>query len=88
MTCPVCDSETHVYDSRTKLDSVYRRRKCLSCDYKFTTIEIDRDFYENLIDLKDKFLCELNSDFQRVVDDAMERVRTGIKGVYGLQNGG
>lgn len=88
MKCPVCDGDTFVYDSRPKQDSTNRRRKCLYCDYKFTTIEIDRDFYENLIDLKDKFLCELNNEFQKVVDDAMERVRTGIKGVYGLQNGG
>lgn len=46
MTCPVCGGDTKVIDSRPSEDSVQRRRKCLECDYRFNTIEIDMDLYK------------------------------------------
>lgn len=40
MHCPFCLSEnTKVADSRTSRDVVKRRRECLSCKERFTTIE-------------------------------------------------
>jgi transcriptional regulator NrdR family protein len=48
MTCPVCGGDTKVIDSRPSEDSVQRRRKCLECDHRFNTIEIDKDFYDNI----------------------------------------
>jgi len=40
MLCPNCQkSETAVVDSRDDNKTVWRRRKCLSCDARFTTYE-------------------------------------------------
>jgi len=36
MKCPACDSATHVLETR----ETRRRRRCLTCDHRFTTIEV------------------------------------------------
>ena len=46
MTCPVCGGKTTVVDSRPSEDSVWRRRECQECSYRFNTIEIDMDLYK------------------------------------------
>jgi transcriptional repressor NrdR len=48
MTCPYCAGFTKVIDSRPDEDSVYRRRECLSCKKRFSTIEIDWQIYVNI----------------------------------------
>lgn len=43
MECPNCGSlKSKVLDVRTVLSRRRRRRKCLSCDVRFTTYEITR----------------------------------------------
>ena len=49
MTCPQCCSKTKIWDSRMQDDAKRRRHKCLSCGYRFTTIEIDEDLYERMV---------------------------------------
>jgi transcriptional regulator NrdR family protein len=39
MICPICKSGTLVVDSRSDNENVYRRRRCRSCDHRFTTTE-------------------------------------------------
>jgi transcriptional regulator NrdR family protein len=40
MTCPVCKKKTKVVDSREMISgSVWRRRECLCCGYRFNTME-------------------------------------------------
>lgn len=39
MRCQQCGKETEVIDSRPSPTSIRRRRRCLSCDYRFTTRE-------------------------------------------------
>lgn len=41
-TCPECHGDTGVYDSRPYENGakIWRRRKCSTCGYRFTTIEI------------------------------------------------
>lgn len=47
MTCPICGEKTKVVDSRCDDgETVYRRRECKSCHYRFTTEEVE-------VDLKD-----------------------------------
>ena len=46
MTCPVCGADTKVIDSRPIEDGTRRRRQCLECDHRFTTVEIDVDYYD------------------------------------------
>ena len=48
MNCPKCYGETHVVDSRPNEDSVRRRRECVECKHRFSTVEIDADYYEAL----------------------------------------
>lgn len=52
MTCPICSGKTIVTNTRDKTDSLERRRLCLSCGYRFRTVEIDKDFYERMVKLK------------------------------------
>jgi len=52
MTCPSCGEDTIVVDSRPNEDSTYRRRECVSCFHRFSTIEIDADLYRKLVEMK------------------------------------
>lgn len=46
MNCPVCDGATKVTNSRPNPDTIRRRRVCLECGYRFTTIEMDEDMHK------------------------------------------
>lgn len=45
MTCPMCGGDTKIVDSRKNIDNVVRYRKCRECSYRFSTIEVDEDYY-------------------------------------------
>lgn len=59
MLCPRCDGGTKVIDSREQSISkgrgnkpipiVARTRKCLTCDYRFFSVEIPRIEYAKII---------------------------------------
>ena len=46
MDCPICGGGTVVSDSRRGADFVNRKRKCLDCEYRFGTIEIETDMLQ------------------------------------------
>ena len=55
MICPECNSnESLVINSRrkekdgTKIDQIRRRRKCGSCEFTFTTLEITAEEFKRL----------------------------------------
>lgn len=50
MDCPFCCGATKVIDSRRETEGVRRRRECLDCGYRFTTMEFDYDLYKHLAD--------------------------------------
>lgn len=54
MTCPVCGEKTKVIESQADVDSIERRRECLACSFRFTTVEIDRDLYKRMVKYDDK----------------------------------
>lgn len=39
MRCPLCGKRTHVIDSRIRTYGLRRRRECVSCFARFTTVE-------------------------------------------------
>lgn len=42
LTCPICGEKTKVVNSRCDDgETVYRRRECKNCHYRFTTEEVD-----------------------------------------------
>lgn len=50
MNCPVCGGAVTVIDTARDCESIYRRRKCKTCDHVFYTTESelktsDRDFH-------------------------------------------
>ena len=50
MKCPECDYKTSVVDSRRVEDTVFRRRLCTRCKYRFYTEELtieDEDIVRN-----------------------------------------
>jgi hypothetical protein len=43
-TCPKCYAPAEVLDTRGK----HRRRKCLECNHRFSTVEIPAEQYERM----------------------------------------
>ena len=43
MTCPVCGGKSKVCDSISDCETVYRKRKCLDCNYIWFTDECESD---------------------------------------------
>lgn len=52
MNCPICGGHTFIKDSRKDEDCVKRRRECEECKHRFSTVEIDADYYETLKEKK------------------------------------
>jgi len=76
MRCPKCSSaETKVIDSRVSKTetSVRRRRECLSCEYRFTTVE--EVLRENLRVIK---MDDSREDFDRA--KILRGIRKAIEG--------
>ena len=49
MICPVCFSnQIHVVDSRNKGNFVCRRRECLTCGERFSTVEMLKDEFKTM----------------------------------------
>ena len=50
MKCPKCGGKARTYDSRPRMDNRnWRRKRCVVCDYRFTTIEMtSTDFAKEL----------------------------------------
>lgn len=43
MVCPNCGGKTKVKESRADSDVIYRRRRCIDCNYIFYTEEVDSE---------------------------------------------
>lgn len=55
MKCPVCGSDNiTTVDSRSAPDSIVRRKKCLVCNYRWSTIEIDKDQWHSALQIKEE----------------------------------
>jgi transcriptional regulator NrdR family protein len=70
--CPRCNGESSVIDSRDGETSRRRRRKCNSCEHRYTTYEVHADDYERLqtfkldttqFDLVISLLSQIKSQF-------------------------
>jgi transcriptional regulator NrdR family protein len=54
MICPECQSDVKTYDTRLFRDEehdfyfVRRKRRCLSCEHKFVTIEVEQPLFDLL----------------------------------------
>lgn len=50
--CPFCGSgQIAVVDSRPRGNTIWRRRKCLECEKKYTTYEVLSDTYTNILEM-------------------------------------
>lgn len=56
MKCPVCGAETEVVNSRSiDVDCVRRRRECVECKYRFSTLEYEEEVIKRMeADLKNE----------------------------------
>ena len=46
--CPRCEGSAEVIDSRRTGNSVRRRRSCLSCGHRWSTVEVGLDWLRGL----------------------------------------
>ena len=63
-SCPICKGKSKVIESRVSKRAnraVRRRHKCLNCGYRYNTIEIPTDYYDNLINLIKKVNATLDA---------------------------
>lgn len=55
MKCPMCGSDNiTTVDSRSDHDSIVRRKKCLDCNHRWSTIEIDKDQWYSALQIKEE----------------------------------
>ena len=55
MKCPVCGSDNiTTVDSRSDHDSIVRRKKCISRNHRWSTIEIDKDQWYIALQIKEE----------------------------------
>jgi transcriptional regulator NrdR family protein len=55
MKCPMCGRENiKTVDSRPDHDSIVRRKKCLTCNHRWSTIEIDKDQWYSALQIKEE----------------------------------
>lgn len=49
MKCPICLHDgSRVTNSRRESDYIWRDRVCDKCGYKWRTVEVDEDIYNNI----------------------------------------
>lgn len=66
MQCPKCaNTLASCIDSRQKNDTIYRRRKCMECGFRYSTMEITLDENNRLREVE-KSLKELLSHAQEI----------------------
>lgn len=54
MICPKCkNAHPNIIDSRHESNLVNRRRWCDNCGYRFSTVEISKDDYKEILKLKE-----------------------------------
>lgn len=51
MNCPVCGGSTQVLDTRSIHDGIInrRRRECVRCEHKFSTLEVDGELQATVL---------------------------------------
>ena len=54
MTCPVCNAKTRILETRSDEESINRRRECLRCGFRFSTVEMDKDLYKRIAKKNEK----------------------------------
>lgn len=64
MTCPNCGAEDQsaAVNSRPKSYGIYRRRKCLQCGQRFSTIEFIVPFKQNYDKYASKLLEQIKGN--------------------------
>lgn len=80
MTCPKCCGETKVIDSRPEDDIVRRRRECMVCKQRFSTVEIDLQMYKKI---KNASIASVSSisEIQQKVSDTMEKIKNSVDAI-------
>lgn len=73
--CPACDSLSEVLETRPTTGGVRRRRKCLTCETRFSTYELNVDE----IDFKLRRLEYLEKQFVKIQILADEVFQEGVE---------
>ena len=84
MKCPMCGSDNiTTVDSRSDHDSIVRRKKCLVCNHRWSTIEIDKDQWYSALQIKE----ERREGDQKMINlDRFGGVTEPDDGVYFMTN--
>ena len=73
--CPDCDGSTTITDSRLRPDgAIHRRRECLVCGFRFSTIEVEEFMYD---DASRAEIIRLREHIERL-EDYIRRIRETV----------
>ena len=69
MNCTKCGGKTKVVDSRAVPNGMRRRHECLSCGYRFNTIETTMDVYDELLHISEDIKKEIGTSIDKRIAD-------------------
>lgn len=57
MKCPYCGGKTKILESRQQIERFKRRHECFECKKRFSTYEITKEKYDEIIKYKKIVKC-------------------------------
>jgi transcriptional regulator NrdR family protein len=81
MTCPVCGGETKVIDTAGDYEAVYRTRRCVQCEHRFSTIEFEHDDHATLLNLRREMKVGKEEKERRELERKANKLVTILKSV-------
>lgn len=82
MMCPECGGDTKIIDSRYGIDDLRcRRRECLECGRRFSTVEVGMDLY--LSEFRQPDREAIWSAIEKAVAILKTDVRNALEDKYG-----
>ena len=68
MNCPVCGCETLIYDSRRSVDAVWRRRKCKVCGHRFSTVEVEKNWFDRQLRIANEISDAICNIYRKLME--------------------
>lgn len=80
MNCPACYGNTRVLDSRPEDEIVRRRRECMVCKQRFSTVEIDFKMYRQIKNASIASVSSISS-IQQKVSETMDKIKNSVDAI-------
>ena len=79
MNCPLCGGESRVVDTRVEQGIVKRRRICSWCEKRFSTVEIEKTKYEEMLATDIHEISRKTTDYIDSVMRTLKRLKKDME---------